>query len=55
MRQYRGVTIDRVPGSGYYKAFPECSTDHPSHYVPLMADTEALTTAKRELSELGKV
>jgi hypothetical protein len=38
-RSYRGVSIDRVAGSGYYRAMPDCDSGHGCHYVTVMAET----------------
>jgi hypothetical protein len=41
MRSYRNVSIDRVPGSGYYRAMPDCGkhTGYHAHSVWVMAET----------------
>jgi len=41
MRSYRNVSIDRVPGSGYYRAMPDCGkhTGYNAHSVWVMAET----------------
>lgn len=40
MRTYRGIAIDRVPGSGYYRATVLVGSNY-GHYETVLADTVA--------------
>lgn len=51
MRTYRGIVIDRVPGSGYYRATVLVGGDY-GHYETVLADTVAgIRAAIAELLE----